>query len=101
MKPPKSIQTKIIEYVSEEYGLSCRAISSGEKSYSVSIPRMAAMALLYKHCFMSLKDVGLKFNRDGSTACYAMKRVREMLQIDAAFAKRYHNIELRIHNEYR
>lgn len=88
----KSTADRIMQAVSGYTGISADAIKSPARFRGIVEARHIAMYLMRKSAGMTLQSIGAKFNRDHATAISSIRKVEELLEIDAAFRNKYEQI---------
>jgi len=71
---------KIQEVVAEQYNLKLSDLSSSERTSRCVEPRMIAMYLASVLTRQSSTAIGRLFNRDHSTVCHAVKKIKASLE---------------------
>jgi len=71
-------------------------IESDRRTLNVTRPRQVAMYLAKKLTLASLAEIGRAFHRDHTTVIYAIRRVEQLIEADAAFAAEVFWIESRL-----
>jgi chromosomal replication initiator protein len=80
---PRLLITHIQATVAAYYGLPAEAMTNRQQYHRVSHPRQVAMFLASELTQHSIAEIGRRFNRDHTTAMYAIKAVKHRLETDA------------------
>ena len=74
---------RVLEVVSEYYGLSSEDILSTKRSSKISLSRAVVAYLCDEYCNMSRCEIGKAIGgRDHTTVVYSIQRIRDMIEKD-------------------
>jgi len=82
----------ILEAVCESYILTKEELILKSRKQRFSEPRQVAMYLMKQHTKLTQNRIGMMFNRDHSTANYAMRTIAGRIEVDAPFKKKVASI---------
>jgi len=82
--------------VAERFGVSVADIDSDRRQATISTPRQVAMYLAKHLTPKSLPAIGKAFGRDHATVIHAIKKIRDKMSLDAAFAEVVGDLESKI-----
>lgn len=77
----------------EAFGVSVQRMLTKDRCGSVVLARQTAMYLARKHSTMTFSEIGEAFNRDHSTAMYAISAIENLLFVSKAFKATFAKIE--------
>lgn len=93
----KAAINEIIETVAKEFGVIPNALKGKSKTGTLSVPRMAAMHLSWRHIGAADRTLAYYFNRkNGQCIRYARETVPTLLETNKAFRTAYRNIEAKL-----
>lgn len=93
---PELTHEKIIKIVRSEFVVSEDELKSKSRKREIVIPRQIAMHIIKERTVMSLKAIGIVFNRDHSTVIFAINTVNDLIETDKGFRKKYEQIQRKI-----
>lgn len=76
---------KVIAVVSKQTGIEESELKGRTRKGEISIARQICMYFVKKKTLKSLKEIGLLFNRDHSTAIHNIRVIENMIDIDKRF----------------
>lgn len=91
--PVSVIVEKILETVSETYGVSLDDMKSSARAQNISQARNVAMYVMKKVIAnITLKEIGVYFNKDHATVIHSVKRIEDTIEKDQLFKNTVNNI---------
>jgi chromosomal replication initiation ATPase DnaA len=95
------IEVKILNAVSEYYGISKHLIEGKSRVRNVAEARFVFVEMLYNDPYsrITMAAIGRLLNRDHTTIIHSIKQVRNWLQIDDNFRNNYLNVHLKVYNQ--
>lgn len=72
----------IIKAVSERYDIPFKDLASKTRKREVVYARQVAMTMLHRYSRISLKNIGIKFNRDHTTVIHSKNTIQDLIDTD-------------------
>lgn len=93
----KEIAKKVVDIVSEEFGVDREFVTQKSRRREFVYPRKAAYALMRRYCAYNLIDIAHYFGRkEHSTILHHIADAKHMLEHEYAFTSCYKRAEKRV-----
>jgi chromosomal replication initiator protein len=86
----------IVRLVSDSFGMSSEQLKSKSKKQTIVLARNTAFYLTRKHTDLSLKDIGMHFNRRHSTVVKGISRVEQELNKESSVSRQILRVVQRV-----
>lgn len=94
---------KVLKYIDtviantcEQYNITVDQIKSKTRKGPIVIPRLLTMHILKSNTLLTLKEIGIVFNRDHTTVINAIKSTSNMLETDCDFKEEYQKLIMKL-----
>ena len=94
---------KVLKYIDtviantcEQYNITVDQIKSKTRKGPIVIPRLLTMHILKSNTLLTLKEIGIAFNRDHTTVINAIKSTSNMLETDCNIKEEYQKLVMKL-----
>lgn len=94
---------KVLKYIDtviantcEQYNITVDQIKSKTRKGPIVIPRLLTMHILKSNTLLTLKEIGIAFNRDHTTVISAIRSTNNMLETDCNIKEEYQKLVMKL-----